>query len=237
MTDAVPINPQRVFRELSRRLPEDVIITADSGTVASWYARDVQVRGHRMMGSLSGGLATMGPAIPYALTAKMAHPTRPVVALLGDGAMQMLGINGLVTVAREWRRWADPRLVVMVLNNGDLNMVTWEQRSTEGDPKFEGSQDLPAFPYAQYARMLGLGGVRVEQPADICAAWDEALSADRPTLLEMVTDPTVPPAPPHITARQMRHYLSALVHGDPQALEIVKSSAREWWEGLVGARR
>ena len=236
MTDAVPINPQRVFRELSPRLPEDVILTGDSGTVASWYARDVKVRGDRMMGSLSGGLATMGPAIPYALTAKLAHPARPVVALLGDGAMQMLGINGLITIAREWRRWADPRLVVMVLSNGDLNMVTWEQRSTEGDPKFEGSQDLPAFPYAQYARMLGLGGIRVEQPADIGAAWDEALRADRPTLLEMVTDPTVPPAPPHITARQFRHYVSALLQGDPQALQVVKSSAREWWDGLVAAR-
>jgi len=188
------------------------------------------------MGSLSGGLATMGPAIPYALTAKMTHPSRPVVALLGDGAMKMLGINGLITIAREWRRWADPRLVVMVLNNGDLNMVTWEQRSTEGDPKFEGSQDLPSFPYAQYARMLGLGGLRVELPGDIGAAWDEALKADRPMLLEMVTDPTVPPAPPHVTAKQFRHDVSALLHGDPQALEIVKSSAREWWDGLAGSR-
>ena len=233
MTDATPINPQRVFRELSPRLPGDVILAGDSGTVASWYARDLKVRGDRMMGSLSGGLATMGSALPYALTAKMAHPGRPVIALVGDGAMQMLGINGLITVAREWHRWADPRLVVMVLNNGDLNMVTWEQRATEGDPKFEGSQDLPTFPYAQYARMLGLHGLRVDQPEDVGAAWDEALGADRPMLLEMVTDPTVPPAPPHITARQMRHYLSALLHGDPQALQVVKSSAREWWEGLV----
>jgi len=236
LTDAVPINPQRVFWELSPRLPDDVILTGDSGTVASWYARDIRVRGDRMMGSLSGGLATMGPAVPYALTAKMAHPHRPVVALLGDGAMQMLGINSLVTIAREWRRWADPRLVVMVLNNGDLNMVTWEQRATEGDPKFQGSQDLPSFPYAQYGRMLGLGGIRVDRPADIGKAWDEALHADRPTVLEMVTDPTVPPAPPHITARQFRHYASALLHGDPQALQVVKASAREWWEGLAASR-
>jgi len=233
MTDATPINPQRVFWELSPRLPEDVILAGDSGTVASWYARDLKVRGDQMMGSLSGGLATMGSALPYALTAKMAHPGRPVIALVGDGAMQMLGINGLITVAREWRNWADPRLVVMVLNNGDLNMVTWEQRSTEGDPKFEGSQDLPTFPYAQYARMLGLHGLRVEKAADVAGTWDEALKADRPMVLEMVTDPTVPPAPPHITVKQMRHYLSALLHGDPQALRVVKSSAREWWEGLV----
>ena len=236
MTDAVPINPQRVFWELSPRLPDDVILAADSGTVASWYARDLKARAG-MMGSLSGGLATMGPAVPYALTAKMAYPDRPVVALLGDGAMQMLGINGLITIAREWRKWKDPRLVVMVLNNGDLNMVTWEQRSTEGDPKFEGSQDLPAFPYAQYARMLGLYGLRVDKPADIASAWDEALKADRPMLLEMVTDPTVPPAPPHITAKQIRHYASALLHGDPQALQVVKASAREWWDGLVATKQ
>ena len=236
MTEAKPINPQRVFWELSPRLPDDAILTADSGTVASWYARDIKAR-RGMMGTLSGGLATMGPAIPYALTAKMAYPDRPVVALLGDGAMQMLGINGLITIAREWRKWKDPRLVVMVLNNGDLNMVTWEQRSTEGDPKFEGSQDLPSFPYAQYGRMLGLGGLRVEQPADIAAAWDEALSSDRPMVLEMVTDPTVPPAPPHITARQVRHYASALLQGDPQALQVVRSSAREWWDGLVRTKK
>jgi len=235
MTDAVPINPQRVFWELSPRLPADVILTADSGTVASWYARDLKARAG-MIGTLSGGLATMGPAVPYALTAKMAYPGRPVIAMLGDGAMQMLGINGLITIAREWRKWKDPRLVVMVLNNGDLNMVTWEQRSTEGDPKFEGSQDLPSFPYAQYGRMLGLGGLRVEQPADIAGAWDEALSSDRPMVLEMVTDPTVPPAPPHITAKQLRHYASALLHGDPQALQVVKSSAREWWDGLTAKK-
>ena len=236
MTDATPINPQRVFWELSPRLPDDVILAADSGTVASWYARDLKARAG-MMGSLSGGLATMGPAVPYALTAKMAYPDRPVIAMLGDGAMQMLGINGLITIAREWRKWKDPRMVVMVLNNGDLNMVTWEQRSTEGDPKFEGSQDLPAFPYAQYARMLGLYGLRVDKPADIASAWDEALNADRPMLLEMVTDPTVPPAPPHITAKQIRHYASALLHGDPQALQVVKASAREWWDGLVATRK
>ncbi len=236
MTDAKPINPQRVFWELSPRLPDDAILAADSGTVASWYARDIKAR-RGMIGTLSGGLATMGPAIPYALAAKMAYPDRPVVALLGDGAMQMLGINGLITIARDWRKWKDPRLVVMVLNNGDLNMVTWEQRSTEGDPKFEGSQDVPSFPYAQYGRMLGLGGLRVEQPADIAAAWDEALSSDRPMVLEMVTDPTVPPAPPHITAKQVRHYASALLQGDPQALQVVRSSAREWWNGLVRTKK
>lgn len=145
------------------------------------------------MASLSGGLATMGPAVPYAIAAKYAHPQRPVIALLGDGAMQMNGISGLVTIAKVWREWGDPRLTVMVLNNGDLNQVTWEQRVMEGDPKFEPSQVVPDFPYAEYARLLGLGGIRVDRPEEIGRAWDQALGADRPTVLEMITDPNVPP--------------------------------------------
>ncbi|HJV63293.1 MAG TPA: thiamine pyrophosphate-requiring protein, partial [Albitalea sp.] len=205
MNEAAPINPQRVFWELSPRLPDDCILTCDSGTAAAWYARDLKIR-RGMMASLSGGLATMGPAVPYAIAAKYAHPQRPVIAMLGDGAMQMLGINGLITIADRYKQWADPRLVVMVLNNSDLNMVTWEQRVEAGDPKFDTSQVLPRFPYAEYARMLGLNGIRVEQPRRIGAAWDEALSADRPTVLEMVTDPNVPPLPPHVTGKQVKAY-------------------------------
>jgi len=233
MSEAKPINPQRVFWELSPRLPSDSIVTCDSGTVAAWYARDLQARSG-MMGSLSGGLASMGCAMPYALAAKEQHPGRPVTALVGDGAMQMIGINALVTVAARWRRWSDPRLVVMVLNNGDLNMVTWEQRGTEGDPKFEASQDLPPFDYAGYARMLGLHGRRVERPDEIGVAWELAYAADRPTLLDMVTDPSVPPLPPHIAGKQIRAYISALTHRDPEALQVIVSTAREWWKGRFG---
>lgn len=228
--EAQPINPQRVFRELSERLPEHCIVTCDSGTAAAWFARHLRFR-RGMMASLSGGLATMGPAIPYAIAAKFAHPSRPVLALLGDGAMQMLGINGLITVAHLWRQWRDPRLVVMVLNNGDLNMVTWEQRIA-GDPKFEPSQNLPAFPYAEYGRMLGLHGIRVDRPEDIGPAWAEALACDRPTVLEMITDPNVPPLPPHVSAAQARHYAAALLRRDPQALQVVMATAKEWWDGL-----
>jgi pyruvate dehydrogenase (quinone) len=235
MNEAKPINPQRVFWELSPRLPDNAVLTCDSGSAAAWYARDLKAR-RGMMGSLSGGLATMCPGVPYAAAAKFAYPDRPVIALVGDGAMQMLGINALITIAHHWKEWRDPRLVVMVLHNSDLNMVTWEQRVMAGDPKFEDSQVLPAFPYAEYARMLGLNGTRVERPDDIASAWDQALHADRPTLLEMVTDPDVPPLPPHVSGKQLRHYLKALLHGDPDAMGIVMASMRETWDGLTRGR-
>ncbi len=236
MNEAHPINPQRVFWELSPRLPDRCILTCDSGTSAAWYARDLKIR-RGMMASLSGGLATMGPSVPYALAAKMAHPDRVVVALSGDGAMQMIGINGLITIAHRYKEWSDPRLLVVVLNNSDLNMVTWEQRVSAGERKFDASQVLPAFPYADYAKSLGLHGVRVTKPDAIGAAWEEALAADRPTVLEMVTDPNVPPLPPHVSAKQAKAYARALVHGDPQALETVIATAKEWWDSLTGGKR
>jgi pyruvate dehydrogenase (quinone) len=188
------------------------------------------------MASLSGGLATMGPSVPYALSAKMAYPERVVVACSGDGAMQMIGINGLITISHRFKEWADPRLLVVVLNNGDLNMVTWEQRVSGGDRKFNDSQVLPSFPYAGYAQSLGLGGIRVTEPGAIGAAFDEAFKADRPVLLEMVTDPNVPPLPPHVSGKQAKDYAKALLHHDPQALDVVMATAREWWDGVTGGR-
>jgi pyruvate dehydrogenase (quinone) len=182
-----------------------------------------------MKASLSGGLATMGPAVPYAIAAKHVHPDRPVVALVGDGAMQMNGLNALITIARLWPRWSDPRLVVMVLNNRDLNLVSWEQRVLGGDPKFEASQVLPDFPYARYAEMLGLGGIRVDSPDAIGPAWDRAFAADRPTVLEMVTDAAVPPLPPDVSLSQAKAYFSALWKGDPEAMRTLKAVMREYW--------
>jgi len=223
---ADPINPQLVFYELSKRLPDGAIVTADSGSSANWYARDIRLR-KGMMASLSGTLATMGPGVPYAIGAKFAHPDRPVFALVGDGAMQMNGINELITIAKYRHRWRDQRLIVLVLNNRDLNQVTWEQRAMEGDPKFEGSQDLPDFPYARYAELLGLKGIRVDQPGQVAAAWDEALSADRPVVLEAVTDPEVPPLPPHITLEQAKALSKALIGGDPNAGSIVRQSFKQ----------
>jgi len=231
MNEAKPVNPQRVYWELSPRLPDRCILTCDSGTSAAWYARDLKVR-RGMMASLSGGLATMGPGVPYALAAKIAYPDRAVIAMVGDGAMQMIGINALVTIAERWKKWADPRLLVIVLNNGDLNMVTWEQRVSAGEPRFVDSQALPAFPYCDYARSLGLEGIRVDRPQEVGPALERALNAGRPALLEMVTDPNVPPLPPHVTQKQARAYARAMAHGDPQALETMIATAREWWDGV-----
>jgi pyruvate dehydrogenase (quinone) len=220
---ADPINPQLVFHELSKRLPDGAILSSDSGSAANWFARDIKLR-QGMMASLSGTLATMGPGVPYAIAAKFAHPQRPVFALVGDGAMQMNGINELITIAKYRHQWPDQRLVVLVLNNRDLNQVTWEQRAMSGDPKFEGSQDLPDFPYARYAELIGLKGIRVDSPEQVGSAWDEALAADRPVVYEAVTDPEVPPLPPHITVEQAKALTSALLSGDPHAGRIIKQS-------------
>ncbi len=226
MNDADPINPQRVFWELSSRLPNDCILSADSGTVADWFARDLKIR-RGMKASLSGTLATMGAGVPYAIAAKFAFPDRVVIALMGDGAMQMNGNSELVTIAKYWQRWSDPRLIVLVLNNGDLNQVTWEQRVLQGDPKFEAAQTLPDFPYARYAELIGLRGIRVDTPDEIAGAWDAALSADRPVVLEAITDPEVPPLPPHITLEQAKAITSALLKRDPGSLGIIRQSLRD----------
>jgi pyruvate dehydrogenase (quinone) len=218
---AHPINPQLVFHELSDRLPDRAILTADSGSATNWWARHLRVR-RGMDAILSGTLATMCPAVPYALAAKLAHPDRPVIASVGDGAMQILGNNALIDVAHYADRWTNPQLVVCVLNNGDLNQVTWEQRVVNGDPKLEASQDLPAFDYAAYARLVGLHGIRVERPEDVGPAWDEALAAGRPAVLDVVTDPEVPPLPPHIRAEQAKGLASALRQGDPAMRDIIR---------------
>lgn len=233
--EAKPINPQLPFWELSRRLPDDAIIAADSGSAANWFARDLKVR-DTMLASLSGGLATMCPGVPYVIAAKFAYPGRPAIALVGDGAMQMLGNNGLITVSKYWREWDDPRLIVLVLNNGDLNQVTWEQRVMAGDPKFEGSQDLPEFSFAAYAELLGLRGMRVESPDEVGPAWDAALSADRPVVIDVVTDPDVPPLPPHITFEQAKLFLASMLKGDTDTRGMIRQSFKELVDSLLPGR-
>jgi pyruvate dehydrogenase (quinone) len=226
MNPADPINPQRVFWELSQRLPDGAIICADSGSGTNWYARDLKLR-RGMLASLSGGLASMGSAVPYAIAAKFAHPDRVAFALAGDGAMQMNGLAELITVAKYWERWSDPRLVVLVLNNRDLNQVTWEHRAMEGSPKFAASQDLPDVAYAEFARSLGLEGRRVEREEDVGPAWNEALAAERPFVIDAVVDPNVPPLPPHITFEQARSMSAALLKGDPDLRGVVRQSLLE----------
>ncbi|GGK03856.1 thiamine pyrophosphate-requiring protein [Pseudomonas matsuisoli] len=226
MVEANPINPQRVAYELSPRLPDRAIVTSDSGSCANWYARDVKLRSG-MMGSLSGGLASMGAAVPYAIAAKFAHPDRPVIAMVGDGAMQMSNMAELITVAKYWQTWDNPKWICAVFNNQDLNQVTWEQRVMEGDPKFEASQDIPDVPYARFAESIGLRGILVERDASVAAAWDEAMSSDRPVVIEFKTDPNVPPLPPHLTLDQVKQFASTLLQGDPNQGGILKETAKQ----------
>jgi pyruvate dehydrogenase (quinone) len=236
MNDADPINPQRVFWELSPRLPDNCILTSDSGSAANWFARDLKLR-RGMMASLSGNLASMGCGVPYAIAAKFAHPDRVAIALVGDGAMQMNGLAELITVAKYWKRWSDPRLIVLVLNNRDLNQVTWEQRVMEGDPKFEASQDIPGFDYARFADQLGLKGLRVESPDDIGTAWDEAVAADRPCVVDVLTDPEVPPLPPHVTFEQAKMFALAVAKGDTRRHGMIEQSLRDKIEEFLPGRR
>lgn len=235
MESAKPINPQRVFWELSPLLPDGAILCGDSGSHTNWYARNIKMR-PGMMGSVSGKLASMGSGVPYAIAAKMAYPERPVIAMVGDGAMQMNGSAELVTVKQYWQRWSNPCFVVMVIVNHDLNQVTWEQRVLSGDPKYAPAQDVVDFPYAQYGELLGFKGIKVERPEDIRDAWHEALSADRPVVIEFITDPDVPPLPPHITKEQIMAMLATLGKGDPNQWGIIKQSAKQLFASLhIGA--
>jgi pyruvate dehydrogenase (quinone) len=228
---AEPINPQRVFWELSKRLPDNCILTGDSGSVANWYARDIRMR-RGMMGSLSGGLASLGAATPYAMAAKMAYPDRVVIAFIGDGAMQMNGLNVMITICKYWRQWSDPRLIVMVLNNRDLNQVTWEERIMLGEGKTESTQSIPDLPYHSYAELLGLKGIFVSDPEKLGAAWEQALSADRPVILECYTDPNVPPLPPHITLKDAKNFMG-MIGNEPELSSVLKNSAKQLFSHLV----
>jgi pyruvate dehydrogenase (quinone) len=236
MAEAEPINPERVFWELSPKLPEHCILSSDSGSAANWYARDLKIR-DGMMASLSGGLATMGPGVPYVIAAKFAFPDRVAIALVGDGAMQMNGNAELITIKDYWKEWADPRLIIMVLNNGDLNQVTWEQRVMEGDPRYDASQHVIDFPYARYAELIGLKGIMVNRPEQIGPAWDEALKADRPCVIEAITDPEVPPLPPHITFKQAKAFAESMLKGDSGTNAMLRESARETWATLFPGQK
>jgi pyruvate dehydrogenase (quinone) len=224
-TKAHPVNPQLVVAEMSPRLPDNAIVTSDSGSCANWFARDYRVK-RGQLASLSGGLASMGAAVPYAIGAKFAHPDRPVVALVGDGAMQMNNMAELITIAKYCDRWPDPRLIVCVFNNEDLNEVTWEQRVMNGNPRFEASQDIPDVRYSEFARMIGLEGLFVDDPAELGAAWQQALDASGPVVLEVKTDPEIAPLPPHISLSQAKNFMFAMA-GDDDAAHVIKDTARQ----------
>jgi pyruvate dehydrogenase (quinone) len=225
MVEADPINPLRLFSELSAILPDNAIVTADSGSAANWYARNLRFRGN-IRGSLSGTLATMGPAVPYGIGAKFAHPERPVIAFAGDGAMQMNGLAELITIKRYWREWQDPRLIVAVLHNNDLNQVTWEMRAMGGAPKFVESQSLPEVDYAAFAAGLGLNAVVLKDPDELGDAWRSALAADRPTVLDVYTDPNMPPIPPHATWEQFKATSAAVLAGDEDRVGFVREGLK-----------
>jgi pyruvate dehydrogenase (quinone) len=226
LTDAEPVNPMRIFYELSQRMPSNAIIAADSGSAANWYARHLRFTGD-VRGSLSGTLATMGPGVPYAIGAKWAHPERPAIAFVGDGAMQMNGLAELITISRYWQQWTDPRLIVAILHNNDLNQVTWEMRAMEGAPKFVESQSLPEVDYAAFARGLGLQALNIDSGDALGSAWDQALAADRPTVLDVRCDPNVPPIPPHATFEQVKSMAGAMFHGDEDTWGFVKQGVKQ----------
>jgi pyruvate dehydrogenase (quinone) len=232
LTKAHPVNPQRVVWEMSPRLPDNAIITSDSGSCANWYARDYRVKAGQMC-SLSGGLASMGAAVPYAFGAKFAHPDRPVIALVGDGAMQMNNMAELITIAKYRDRWADPRLVTCVFNNEDLNEVTWEQRVMNGNPRYDASQDIPDVRYSQFAEQIGLKGLFVDDPDDVGAAWDEALAADRPVVLEVKTDREIAPLPPHISIKEAKAFMFSMSK-DEDAGHVIKDTARQVVNAVLG---
>jgi pyruvate dehydrogenase (quinone) len=226
MVAANPINPQRIFTELSPRLPDRVIVTSDSGSAANWYARDLVFR-EGMMGSLSGGLASMGAGVPYAIAAKFAYPDRPVIALVGDGAMQMNGMAELVTAAKYHHQWPNQTFVVCVLDNHDLNQVTWEQRVMNGNPKAEMTQNLPDVPFHEFARLIGFEGILVDDPEQLGAAWDRALGARKPCVLNVKCDPEVPPLPAHITFKEAKAFMTSAVQGDPDEGAMIKGSLKQ----------
>jgi pyruvate dehydrogenase (quinone) len=234
-TPAEPLNPELVAAELSRRLPDRSILTADSGSSTVWYAQQVQIR-EGMRASLSGGLATMGSAVPYAIAAKLAHPDRPVVAFLGDGAAQMGGLMELATARRYANRWSEPTFVVCIFNNRDLNMVTWEQRALAGDPEYPASQVLPDLPYAQIAGLIGLKGIRIDDPAALPDGLDEAFTCGVPVVVEAVVDPDIPPVPPHVSFEQGANLVQALLQGDPDRYGVARKTLREKVGGFIAAR-
>jgi pyruvate dehydrogenase (quinone) len=222
---AEPVNPMLPFFELSPRLPDDAIVAADSGSSANWYARQLKFR-DGMRGSLSGNLATMGPGVPYGIGAKFGCPDRPVIVFAGDGAMQMNGMAELITIKHYWHQWDDPRLIIAILHNNDLNQVTWEMRAMGGSPKFAESQTLPDVDYAAFAAGLGLQAITVTSPQDVAPAWDRALAADRPTVIDFHTDPNVPPIPPHATFEQMKDAAEAMLKGDEDRWSVIKEGIK-----------
>jgi pyruvate dehydrogenase (quinone) len=230
------VNPMRAVWELSKQLPSNAIVTADSGSSANWYARDLRF-GPDTPGSLSGNLATMGPGVPYAIGAKFAHPDQPVIALVGDGAMQMNGMAELITASRYWQGWANPNLVIAVIHNNDLNQVTWEMRAMGGAPKFVESQTIPDVSYAGFASDIGFVAIEVHDAGEIQGAWTRALTSHRPAVLDIYSDPDVPPIPPHATVDEMTAVGKAILSGDEDAWGVVRTGVKHKMQEFLPGRK
>ncbi|MGH9057965.1 MAG: thiamine pyrophosphate-requiring protein, partial [Acidimicrobiales bacterium] len=229
------IRPQGLFASLSRHLPDGAVLSSDSGSAANWYARQIRIR-TGMKASLSGNLATMVPGVPYGIAAKFAFPDRVSVAMVGDGAMQMGGMAEMLTAAKYYKTWSDPRYVVLVLNNEDLNQVTWEQRAMAGDPRFDASQQIPYVSYAGYADLIGLKGIKVERADQIEGAFEQAFAADRPVIVDALTTPDEPPIPPHVTTEQAEALAKAVLEDPSGGWRGALEGFREMVQELIPGR-
>jgi len=219
------VNPRRVYHELNKRLPANAIVTADAGSTADWYGHHIRLR-RGMLGDLSGRLATMLAAMPYAVAAKFAYSDRPVICTIGDGAFQMLGMNELITIKKYMKEWDDPQLIIMVLHNNDLTQVSWEMRTEDANPVWSTSQDVESVDYAGWAELLGFTGIRVTSDDEVEAAWDAAFANRGITLIDAYTSKNVPPLPPHITFEFAKNTAEALLKGDPDRMNVIRDSAK-----------
>ncbi|RAN76283.1 thiamine pyrophosphate-requiring protein [Bacillus sp. SRB_336] len=218
------VNPRRVYHELNKRLPPRAIVTCDAGSTADWYGHHIRLQ-RGMMGDLSGRLASMLAAMPYAVAAKFAFSERSVICTIGDGAFQMLGMNELITIKKYMQEWENPQFIIMVLHNNDLTQVSWEMRTEDANPVWETSQDVESIDYAGWADLLGFTGIRVRSDDDVAAAWDTAFATRGITLIDAYTSKNVPPLPPNITFEFAKNTGEALLKGDPSELGVLRDSA------------
>jgi pyruvate dehydrogenase (quinone) len=209
-----PMKPQVVAWELGKRLRDDAIFCSDSGTIATWYARQIKFRRGQMC-SLSGNLAPMANGFPYAIAAQVAFPKRQVVALVGDGGFTML-MGELATCVK----YQLPVKIVIVKNNV-LGQIKWEQMVFLGNPEYV--CELQPIDFAAYARACGAKGYSIDDPARCGAILDEALAEPGPVVIEAVVDPHEPPLPPKITLEQAKHFGEALAKGTPARAKIVET--------------
>lgn len=219
------VNPRRVFHELNKRLPPRAVVTCDAGTTADWYGHHIRLR-EGMLGDLSGRLATMLAAMPYATAAKFAYPDRSVVCTIGDGAFQMLGMNELITVKKYLDRWENPQLIVVVMHNDDLTQVSWEMRTEDGNPVWETAQDVESVDFAGWAQLLGFQGIAVHRDEDVVPALDRAFAHRGVTLIDAYVSRNVPPLPAKVTAEYAVNTVKALVKGDPQEGHVIADTAK-----------